>query len=373
MLEQISTIFENLSTPAKVGIVLGITLLVSLTTRMLTARLKQRSSGTKTPWDDALAHSLGAPLRLLIWVIGIGLALELSEIGKDTPFESRIIAIRDVVAIIAIAWFVIRFINNAITNLKLVASKSGKEFDVAAADGIGKLLRLSVFVVASLMAMQTLGVSIAGLLTFGGIGGIAVGFAAQDLLANFFGGLMIYLDKPFKIGDWIRSPEKEIEGVVEEIGWRMTVIRNFDSRPLYVPNSSFSSISIENVSRMTNRRIYETIGIRYDDSTAVDRIVSQTREYLENNPDIDQEQTLMVSFDTFAPSSLDFFIYCFTKTRSGPEYWRVKQEVMLHILGIIEDNGAECAFPTTTIHMQGPASMDSNAQQATGSNPPKEN
>ena len=113
--------------------------------------------------------------------------------------------------------------------------------------------------------MQLFDYSVSGLLAFGGIGGIAVGFAAKDLLANFFGGLMIYLDRPFSVGDWIRSPDKEIEGTVEDIGWRLTRIRTFDKRPLYIPNSIFASISVENPSRMSNRRIYEKIGIRYDD------------------------------------------------------------------------------------------------------------
>ena len=119
------------------------------------------------------------------------------------------------------------------------------------------------------MILQSLGVSVSGLLAFGGIGGIAVGFAARDLLANFLGGLSIYLDRPFTVGDWIRSPDREIEGTVEEIGWRMTRIRTFDQRPLYVPNSIFASVALENPSRMNNRRIYETLGIRYEDAACI--------------------------------------------------------------------------------------------------------
>ena len=91
--------------------------------------------------------------------------------------------------------------------------------------------------------MQTLGFSVSGVMAFGGIGGIAIGFAAKDLLANFFGALTIYLDRPFSEGDWIRSPDREIEGIVENIGWRLTVIRSFDKRPIYVPNSVFASIA----------------------------------------------------------------------------------------------------------------------------------
>ena len=104
------------------------------------------------------------------------------------------------------------------------------------------------------------------MLTFGGVGGLIVGLAAKDLLSNFFGGMMIYFDRPFKVGDWIRSPDRQIEGTVERIGWRMTIIRTFDKRPLYVPNSVFSSIVVENPSRMLNRRINETFGLRYQDA-----------------------------------------------------------------------------------------------------------
>ncbi|WP_258868179.1 mechanosensitive ion channel family protein [Alkalilimnicola ehrlichii] len=131
-----------------------------------------------------------------------------------------------------------------------------------------------VIVIAGLVVLQTLGISIAGVLAFGGVGGIAVGFAARDLLANFFGGLTVYLDRPFSVGDWIRSPDREIEGTVERIGWRQTRIRTFDLRPLYVPNSTFNSIALENPSRMSNRRIFETIGIRYNDADKMATIVA---------------------------------------------------------------------------------------------------
>ena len=106
---------------------------------------------------------------------------------------------------------------------------------------MAKLLRLSVAITAFLVIIQTLGYSVSGLLAFGGVGGLAVGFAAKDLLANFFfGGLMIHLDRPFTIGDWISSTDREIEGVVENIGWRLTIIRAFDKRPIYIPNSLFT-------------------------------------------------------------------------------------------------------------------------------------
>jgi MscS family membrane protein len=163
---------------------------------------------------------------------------------------------------------------------------------------------------------------------------------------------MIFLDRPFSVGDWVRSPDRDIEGTVEDIGWRLTRIRTFDKRPLYLPNSIFSSLAVENPSRMYNRRIYETIGLRYDDIGSMEAIVAAVREMLVNHDDIDQQQVLMVNFVTLGASSVDFFVYTFTKTIDWQTYHRVKQDVLLKIAGIIEQHGAEIAFPTQTLHMQ---------------------
>ena len=162
---------------------------------------------------------------------------------------------------------------------------------------------------------------------------------------------MIYLDRPFKVGDWIRSPDRNIEGTVEKIGFRLTVIRTFDKRPLYVPNSVFTNIAVENPSRMKNRRIKETIGVRYDDAKKLPLILDDVRAMLVQHEDIDNNQTLIVNFNSFAASSLDFFIYTFTKTTNWIEYHHIKQDVMLKTLEIIHKHEADCAFPTQTLHI----------------------
>ena len=256
--------------------------------------------------------------------------------------------LKDTLFVAAMAWFVIRFINHI--EMSILANK--KDADKTTVDVISKVLRIIVVVTSFLVALQTLGFSISGVLAFGGVGGIAIGFAAKDLLANFFGGLMIYLDRPFAIGDWVRSPDRNIEGTVEKIGWRLTVIRTFDKRPLFVPNSVFNTIAVENAQRMLNRRIYETVGIRYDDASKMDAIVKNVKEMLSNHPEIDSTKTMIVNFDSFAPSSLDFFIYTFTKTTNWVRFHEIKQDVLLKVLKIIGDEGAECAFPTSTLHLK---------------------
>ena len=160
---------------------------------------------------------------------------------------------------------------------------------------------------------------------------------------------MIYLDRPFAIGDWIRSPDREIEGTVESIGWRLTVVRTFDKRPLYVPNSVFAKLALENPSRMTNRRIYETIGIRYKDASKMGQIVRDVHAMLQEHEEVDQGQTLIVNFNGYGKSSLDFFVYTFTKTTNWVKFHEIKQDVMLRIIRIVHEHQADFAFPTTTV------------------------
>jgi len=317
----------------------------------LLKRIQQRFAKTKNPWDDSILFAAARPLTLLIWVVGITFAADIVRAESDAAIFNAIEPIRQVGVIVAGAWFLVRLTASLQEAVIERGLSSGEPYDRTTADAIAKLIRLSVIITAALVILQTLGFSVSGVLAFGGIGGIAIGFAAKDLLANFFGGLMIYLDRPFLIGDWIRSPDREIEGTVEHIGWRLTTIRSFSKRPIYVPNSMFASISVENPSRMTHRRIYETIGLRYDDAEKVADVLKGIETMLRKHPEIDDSQTLMVNFVAFAPSSLDFFVYTFTHTTNWVKFQAIKQDVLLKIEKIIREHGAEIAFPTSTVHV----------------------
>jgi small-conductance mechanosensitive channel len=216
---------------------------------------------------------------------------------------------------------------------------------------VGRLIHYVLVFVGFIVALMFLGVDLTKLTLFASALGIGVGLAARDLLSCFFGGLMIYLDRPFAVGDWIRSPDQNIEGTVEKIGVRLTRIRTFDQRPLYVPNSIFSNTPVENPGRMSNRRIFETIGIRYEDVSKMAGIVQDVEQMLRAHPEIETARTLMVNFTAFAPSSVDFFIYTFTKTTNWEYYHKVKQDVLLRVTEIIQAHGAQIAFPTSTVHV----------------------
>lgn len=225
--------------------------------------------------------------------------------------------------------------------------------DITSAHIVARVLKVVIVMLVFLLYGEHFGMSLSGLLTFGGIGGIAIGMAGKDILSNLFSGVMLYFDRPFKIGDWVSSPDRKIEGTVDEIGWRITKITTFDQRPLYIPNAVFSSISLENPGRMTNRRISTNIGLRYEDADKVAQIVRDIRDMLKADDAIDQHQTTLIYFDGFGDSSLNIMVYCFTKTTDWAKWLEAQQEVYLRIITIVHQNGADFAYPSQTLYVEG--------------------
>ena len=321
--------------------------------------LINKSSITKTIWDDIAFKSLRLPTTLLIWVVGLTYTAELAwDIAEHKNLLILTSNIRLLGVIFCFVLFFLRFLTLGERAFLHYREKQDRKVDLATVRAFNKILKASVIITGILMVLNTMGYSISGVLAFGGIGGIAIGFAAKDMLSNFFGGLMVYLDRPFVEGDWICSPDREIEGTVENIGWRQTRIRAFARHPIYVPNSVFAQITIENKSRMECRRIYEVIGVRYDDIEKVKAIVSSIKEMLQAHPDISTDRVLIVNLNEFNESSVDIMIYTYTKTSQWVLFHEIKQDIMLKIAEIIDRCGGEIAFPTRTLHL----SDDSNQQ-----------
>lgn len=313
-------------------------------------RLKKHESG----WRNCAIDALQYPLYYLI--IGLGIVFSLEVVAHNYPdvvLFNYLPAFREAIVILLFAWFVLRFIR--FSEVWKIADGG----DPSTTHTIALVGRVTVFVLAGFTLAQSFGISVAGILAFGGIGGLAVGFAAKDTLANIIGGLMLILDKPFRVGDMIRSPDKEIEGTVEQIGWRLTRVRTYDRRPLYIPNLTFSTISIENVSRMQNRRINTHVGVRYDDVAKLPAIVDDVRRMLLAHTELDQHRGVSVHLTDLAASSLNFLVYAFTKTKAIGEFRAVQEDVLLKVLAIIDKHGAECAFPTTTVHVPENISVES--------------
>lgn len=348
MIEQIDLYLQQLLASLHIGnwvvnfiIVFFITLFIQLMWRAFTKKTQKVIDRTENYWDDIIWYALCRPMNWLILFMGASMALRVIAESEQLLISNYVPIIQKISILLLIGWSFWRLIYK--TEQTFIEHEHK---DTTTVTAVAKLAKLSTAIITSLSVIQTLGVSISGVLAFGGMGGLVVGMAAKDLLSNLFGALMVYMDKPFRVGDWIRSPDKAIEGTVESIGWRVTRIRTFDKRPLYVPNSLFTQIVVENPSRMSNRRIKETFGLRYCDIHQIELITKMVREMLENHPEIDKRQTLIVNFDYFNNSSLDFFIYTFTKTTNWVAYHEIKQDVLLKVAQIVEKQGAEFAFPT---------------------------
>lgn len=358
MLEEFNSLFSGLEGYQLLLKIVLLLLLVMLA-QWLTGRWMHRFAASEEKLDLAILQSARRPLLAGLWFLGISWIGEVLTGTYTVWVASLLSTIREPVLVILITWFLLRLIN-VLQAVLLCPSANRIAWDAVTAEAVGKLLKIVLVVSSILILMQLFGLSVSGVLAFGGVGGIAFAFAAKDMLANFFGGLMIYMDRQFGVGDWIRSPDKDIEGTVEHIGWRVTRIRTFDNRPLYVPNSTFANIAVENPSRMRNRRFYETFGLRYADRAQADVIVADIKAMLLAHPEIDTEQTLMVNVNQFNQHSVDFFVYCFTKTTVWTEFHIIKQELLQTIAGIVEQHGAEFAFPTQTLFVNPEATTDSN-------------
>lgn len=326
-------------------------LLLTLLARHLLRRAERIASTTSTIWDDAFIRAASLPLLSLLWIVGLSYAVSLARTRLGLPPLPLITLIQEVGVVLCLAWFLLRLINEASTSLAQIQESRGESVDRAMVDAVSKLARVAVALISGLVILQQLGFSVAGLLAFGGIGGIVVGLAAKDMVANLFGSLTVYLDQPFAVGDTIRSTDKTIEGVVEYIGWRHTRIRTPSKIPQYVPNALFSTIVVENISRMTHRWVQESVGLRYEDLSRVDAIVADIRTLLENHPDIDQTQALIVNFDTYGDSALNLSIVAYSHITAKPAFLALKQALLLAVGEIVARHGADFAFPSLSLYM----------------------
>ncbi|MBT4462115.1 MAG: mechanosensitive ion channel family protein [Gammaproteobacteria bacterium] len=315
------------------------------------------SKKTATDFDDIIIKSIQKPLTYLI-IFGSLILIFQSLNGFYKYLDGFNIGTIIYVLIVAIiSWILIRILDNYFINKSFLKNLKVDDDPVVIEQTYEiaiRIFKIIVIAITILMIMQEFGLSISGLLAFGGVGGLVVGLAAKDLLSNFFGGLMIYFDRPFKVGEFIKSPDRNIEGIVESIGWRLTVVRTFSKNVLYIPNAAFANIIVENATRMTNRRINEVIGLKYDDFQKIPKIVSSVKVYLSDHQEIDQGNEPVVSFKSFSASSCDFFIYAFTTTKDWREYLRIKEQILYKVSDIIKENNASIAFPTMTIEMDRP-------------------
>ena len=213
---------------------------------------------------------------------------------------------------------------------------------------MSRLFTIAVLLVATAALMVTFGVPSGAIATMLGGAGIGISFATQQISQNFLSGFMLFFNRPFREGDWINADS--LEGTVESIGWYYTRIRTFDRRPLYIPNSVFATNPIENPGEMYNRRIRANISLRYEDLGKIDSITKEVRQHLQQHPDIDQSQTILVNFNEWDSSAINMMVYCFTKTTVWKDWLDIQQSIFLEIAGIVQNSGADFAFDCMTLY-----------------------
>ena len=311
-------------------------------------RLLKLAERTETKADDMAGAALVNPLGLILPVVGVYLALRtLLAIRPDWLTSAD--QVFKVVTILVVAWTIFRLLDAVAVLLSELAARTDSRLDDQIVPLLRKATKTFVAVLAFILIAQNLGYSVSGLLAGLGIGGLALAMAAKDTLANLFGSLMILIDRPFHVGDWITFPGGD--GVVEEIGLRSTRVRTFAKTVVSIPNQSLANATVENHSLMPKRRIKFTLGVTYASSVdQVKELVTAIEAYLRGNPDIDQE-FMLVKFTEFNDSSLDLFIYCFTASTDWTKHLSVRQDVNLKIMELVEERGMSIAFPTQTVHL----------------------
>ncbi len=204
-----------------------------------------------------------------------------------------------------------------------------------------KLINFMILILTILLLANEITGNIKGLIAFSGGLGIILGFSSRDFFSNFFGGIMIYMNRPFDIGDLIKSPDRNIEGVVQEIGWTAVKVETLEKRPLYIPNSIFNGNSIENLSRMKNRRIKEIIKIKFEDFNKIGAICKQVKNILSEHKGIDQEQKNFISLDHISNGCAELNLNCFTKTIELEGYHSIKHDLFIKIYKAIKENNCD--------------------------------
>lgn len=313
-------------------------------------KLHIRFEKQKSFWKDSFVQALYTPLSYYVWFFALVHAYDIISIRtQDEISLPRMHTILSVGCVLAIAWFFMRWKKNVV-NFTITRSKNREiAIDPGKIDAIDKIATASIAFFTLLVILEITNSNMNTLIAFGGVGGLALAFASQEIIANFFGGFMIYLTQPFAVGDWINIPERNIEGHVEEIGWYTTFIRTLEKRPVYVPNSIFSKLILMNPSRMSHRQIKECLGIRYEDMPKMKEILQAIHTMLNQHPDIDHSQPIIVRFTSFGQYSLDFLVQAYTRTTDTNGFSKVKEDVLFKIADLVKEHGVDFAYPTHNV------------------------
>jgi MscS family membrane protein len=320
--------------------------------RELLKKLEKHFKEKKLVWKERFISALILPLSIFVWLFSvIYVSLLLDSRINDPPLLKKATILLPTSFVLLLTWFAFRWKKEVIQELKKNSHIRSFHLDASKVDAIDKIATITILFISLVSLLAATGRSTGALLTFGGIGAAAIGFASKEFIANFFGGFMIYLTKPFAIADMIKLPQKEIVGYVEEIGWYMTRIRDIEKQPIYIPNALFSDSIVITPTQRSHRLIKETAGVRYQDFGQVKQIISEIKQFLNDHPDFDSNERQMVHLASYGQSSLDIEINTYTKLVDLKDYNDIKQELLFKVYDIVVKNNADFAYTTMTLDL----------------------
>ena len=328
------------------GIFLIFLIFRGLISKLILKKLEIISKKTTNKLDDTFVKSLVGPARFLPIVLGFFFASYYMTFSDET--SSFVDNVNRTLITILLFWI----IHQIIEPISYILSGLDRILTRELIGWIIKSLKILIFILGAAAVLELWGIKIGPIIAGLGLFGVAVALGAQDLFKNLISGILVLVEKRFKIGDWILV-DGIIEGIVEKIGFRSTTIRKFDKSLAIIPNFQFAENAVVNVSETSNWLISWIITLQYD--TTVDQlktIRNQIEEHINKSEDFNTSIGIAVRVDKFSDSSIDMYVRCFTNSNSWNDWLSVKEKLAIAIKQIVENNKASFAFPSSSIYIE---------------------
>ncbi|MEI3402177.1 MAG: mechanosensitive ion channel family protein [Clostridia bacterium] len=316
----------------------------SIIIKMLRPKGKEKISVKKNPFY--------LPLRTIFTFVGIYIALNI--IKNATTISPEIQVILDKGIKILLILFVAKAFGDGLDEKNRVfvkiRNKSNKDIDKSTMNAILRITKIAIYVLAGFMVISELGYNISGLITGLGLSSVVITLAAQDTAKSLIGGLAIFLDKPFKVGDYIKVDQ--YEGTVEEIRFRTTSIRTLENTVLHIANSEMSVAAIINYSEMEKRRYYAKLVLEFDTNLSkIESVKNKIKEILMKMDEIEKE-TIMINFQEISDNGMDLVVIAYINKTNYAEYLDIKEQINYEIMEILAKENVEMAYNTQTMYLK---------------------
>ncbi len=326
-----------------VSLLLGATIATHFI-RIAIEKLSKRMTEKKLVWQSETLLLAYTPLCVYIWFATIVLCV---DVISDHLFSDIIHMNSQTIvfigAIVVLAWYAFlvkkKFIDNLIQKSRI--TKGG--IDTPRIHGISKVITVAILIIAFFLFMEATGMSVNTLIAFGGIGGLALAISSQEVVANFFGGLMVYVTRQFTLGDKIQIPQSGLEGIVEEIGWYQTKVKTVEELPLYIPNSTFTKATVINESRKVLRKCKESFFLRPEDLEKIPQVFSDLKLALQQTQGVDQSKDILLYIQSIDSQYIHIYLILYSHLIKDVDFFAFRDILFLKVQNIIHKHNAHLA------------------------------